>query len=142
MANNVERMNYDEYFDPDWDDLSPDEAVVRAFVLGIDTAQDRDSDEDLTSLESVAETGYQRHLIRTAFDEGRRFVTAHEAGVAAEEIDIPRAFRDLDVDPTAFIEPAPTQASSHRGLELRPVTRRMASSTTRMLRLPSLLGRR
>ncbi|MFB6153806.1 MAG: hypothetical protein ABEJ27_06095 [Halodesulfurarchaeum sp.] len=57
---------YRESFELDWDSLSQEEAMFRAFALGVDAALGNDHPEERRHLERE----FHRGLIQIAFDEG------------------------------------------------------------------------
>jgi len=62
-------MIYDEYFSREWDSLDRDEAMVRAFVLGVDAVREEEvDDEELDRLRRAENRTY----VEMAYKEGKR----------------------------------------------------------------------
>jgi len=76
---------YEAVFETDWESLTRENAMFRAYALGVDAALGNDHPEELTRL--VRETS--RTLVQLAYDEGK--------SMAAEEI------RNSDYDPAQEI---------------------------------------
>lgn len=91
-------MKYEEWFGTAWSRLSFDEALLRAFALGI-TATDEEAPEDeFDRLRSTASSRYELQLIETAYIEGRQL---ESGGTPAKQITkdtIPEFIRRLDID--------------------------------------------
>jgi len=60
------RRNYDE-----WDSLTPDEAIDRAYALGVAASFDQYHPEELEAIRDEMESAYHRSVVDLAFDEGR-----------------------------------------------------------------------
>jgi hypothetical protein len=58
---------YSERFDTDWDTLTQEEAMFRAYALGVDAAFGTEHPEELRRLSRE----FHRGLIQIAFDEGK-----------------------------------------------------------------------
>ena len=61
-------MIYEKYFSKEWDSLDRDEAMVRAFVLGIDTVRGEDDPDELDRLREAENRTY----VEMAYKEGKR----------------------------------------------------------------------
>lgn len=57
---------YEEHFDDDWDSLTQEEAMFRAYALGVDAAFGIDHPDKLDRLRRE----FHRGLVQIAFDEG------------------------------------------------------------------------
>lgn len=73
-------MSYERHFSTDWDSLSRDEAMVRAYALGVAEALGDEYPEEYERL--LAED--KRALIEMAFNEGRRKALHLESEIEAE----------------------------------------------------------
>jgi hypothetical protein len=62
---------YDDRFGTNWERLSVDEAIRRAFALGAADELGGGVDGELDRLRGVADTPANRRLVELAFDEGR-----------------------------------------------------------------------
>src|SRR6056297_1851792 len=58
---------YEEHFGTGWDSLSQEEAMFRAFALGVDAAMGNQHEAELNSLMRA----HHRGLVQIAFDEGK-----------------------------------------------------------------------
>lgn len=76
-------MIYEKYFSKEWTDLDRDQAMVRAYALGIASAFDEDHPEEY---ERLVEQD-KRALIEMAYNEGRRKALNLEAGIEARTDD-------------------------------------------------------
>jgi len=62
---------YDRTFDTEWDDLSRDEAVRRAFALGVAEGVGSGRSAELERVLDDFPNAYDRTLVELAYDEGR-----------------------------------------------------------------------
>jgi len=62
---------YDSTYTKEWDELTRDEAVERAYALGVAAACGHDNRQEYESITDAAETSYDRSLIELSFDQGR-----------------------------------------------------------------------
>ncbi len=62
---------YERHFESDWDSLSQEEAMFRAFALGVDAALSEPDEAELEALQR----DHHRGLIQIAFDEGKTRAT-------------------------------------------------------------------
>lgn len=58
---------YERAFDTEWDNLSQEEAMFRAYALGVDTALGNEHEAELNSLMRA----HHRGLVQIAYDEGK-----------------------------------------------------------------------
>ena len=70
-------MIYEKYFSKEWTDLDRDEAMVRAYALGVASAFDENHPEEYERLEGQE----KRVLIEMAYNEGRRKALNLEAKI-------------------------------------------------------------
>jgi hypothetical protein len=61
---------YERLFGRDWDSITPDEALKRAYVLGVTSSTGKDCEDELERLLTEFEGGRDESLIELAFDEG------------------------------------------------------------------------
>ena len=73
-------MSYDRHFSTDWTRLSRDEAMVRAYALGVDAALGEDRPDEFQRL--LGED--KRALIEMAFNEGKRKALRMQAEIEDE----------------------------------------------------------
>ena len=77
-------MIYEEHFSPDWESLTRDEAMVQAFVIGIDAVKGDDHPGELDRLRDANNTAY----VEMAYDAGRqKCQNSQEETSAAEDVD-------------------------------------------------------
>ena len=62
---------YDSTYSDDWEELTRDEAVERAYALGVAAACGDDNHEEYESITAAAASSYDRSLIELSFDQGR-----------------------------------------------------------------------
>ncbi|OTF10072.1 hypothetical protein [Halorubrum sp. SD612] len=62
---------YDRTFGTEWDDLAREEAVERAFALGVAAGVDNPRPEELDRVLETFSGGYDRSIVELAYDEGR-----------------------------------------------------------------------
>lgn len=67
-------MSYEDRFGEDWSpaELEPDEALERAFALGVAVQLGREPGDELDRLRSVVSSKYDDTMLDLAFEEGRR----------------------------------------------------------------------
>lgn len=82
---------YERAFDTDWDSLSRDELLERAYALGVDARFGNHHDDELQELVALARSNYDGSLIELAYAEGKR-----EAGeLPPEDRDPETAWNEL-----------------------------------------------
>ena len=62
---------YESTFSEEWSHLPRDEAVERAYALGVAAACGHDNREEYEEIKSAADTSYDRSLIELSFDQGK-----------------------------------------------------------------------
>lgn len=62
---------YEETFGTDWERVGPDEALRRAFALGVAEGLDGAPEGELERLKAQVDGRYGRSLVELAYDEGR-----------------------------------------------------------------------
>jgi hypothetical protein len=62
---------YESTFPEEWTQLERDEAVERAYALGVAAACGNDNREEYEAIKAAADTTYDRSLIELSFDQGR-----------------------------------------------------------------------
>lgn len=62
---------YERAFDTDWESLTEDEAVDRAYALGVAASLGEYHPDELEALREEADSAYARSLVDLAFDEGK-----------------------------------------------------------------------
>lgn len=62
---------YKETYDTDWDTLDRDEAMSRAFAIGVATSLGQDYPEEYDRIVDSMDTSYNRSIVELAFEEGK-----------------------------------------------------------------------
>lgn len=62
---------YESTFSAEWSELARDEAVERAYALGVAAACGHDNREEYEAIKAAADSAYDRSLIELSFDQGR-----------------------------------------------------------------------
>jgi len=62
---------YDSTYSDEWDELTRDEAVERAYALGVAAAFGHDNREEYESIKAAAANNYDGSLIELSFDQGK-----------------------------------------------------------------------
>lgn len=62
---------YEERLGTDWTDISDDEAIDRAFALGVAAAFGHEDRVEFDRLRAALDTAYDRSIIDLAYEEGR-----------------------------------------------------------------------
>ncbi|ESP89571.1 hypothetical protein [Candidatus Halobonum tyrrellensis] len=62
---------YEERLGTDWTDISDDEAIDRAFALGVAAAFGHEDRVEFDRLRTALDTAYDRSIIDLAYEEGR-----------------------------------------------------------------------
>ena len=78
---------YESTFSDDWDDLPRDEAVERAYALGVAAACGHDNRTEYEEIKASADSAYDRSLIELSFEQGKSQASQLESvGSESEEI--------------------------------------------------------
>lgn len=78
---------YDSTYSDDWDELTRDEAVERAYALGVAAAFGHDNREEYKSIKAAATNNYDGSLIELSFDQGKSEALKLEAsGTDPQEV--------------------------------------------------------
>jgi len=62
---------YNSTYSDDWETLTRDEAVERAYALGVAAACGHDNREEYEAITAAAASSYDRSLIELSFEQGR-----------------------------------------------------------------------
>jgi len=62
---------YESTFSEEWSQLARDEAVERAYALGVAAACGHDNREEYEAIKAAADSAYDRSLIELSFDQGK-----------------------------------------------------------------------
>ncbi|WP_435146703.1 hypothetical protein [Halobaculum sp. P14] len=66
---------YEERLGTDWTDISPDEAIRRAYALGVAASFGYRNDDEFDRLRDALDTSYDRSIIDLAYQEGKQTAT-------------------------------------------------------------------
>lgn len=61
---------YEKTFGFDWDSLNVDEAIKRAYVLGVSSSIGETDEEEVKRILGDVEGGYDRNIVKLAYEEG------------------------------------------------------------------------
>jgi len=125
---------YDRTFDTEWDELSREEAVERAFALGVADGVGSERPAELDRVLEAFENAYDQSLIELSYDEGRT-----KALEAAAEADDAEAVWDTLVDGTGSPRGSPVSAALPGAITELTLTRRPREGPPSSLDLPSML---
>jgi len=111
-------MTYEDHFSKDWESLTRDEAMVRAFVLGVESVDGNPDGEELARLRREA----NRAFVELAYNAGRRErldleddADATDSGPAVE--DLPTATRERLSELAAARPDGPSASDSSDGAD-------------------------
>lgn len=96
-------MNYEGEFGTDWSELDRDEALRRAYALGVAAHVGDAREEEFERVRNSADTAYDRELIALAYEEGQNRAAAARAEGIDDDADVWEAVR-----PDAGAEGGPT----------------------------------
>ena len=71
MSRDDDTAMYDRTFGTDWDELTREEAIHRAFALGVVVGVGAGRSEEYDSVRAAVDSPYDRSLVELAYDEGR-----------------------------------------------------------------------
>jgi len=125
---------YDRTFGTEWDDLTREDAVERAFALGVHAGVGTERSAELDRVLDAFENAYDRSLIELAYDEGRT-----KALEAAAEADDPEAVWDELVDAAGSPRGSPVSAALPGAITELTLTRKHREGPPSSLGLPSML---
>lgn len=134
---------YDSEFDTDWDDLTKNGALERAFALGVARGLGAPNFEEYERVRDAADTTYERSLIELSYEEGRRKASDRtaEKETVWEELVVETA-----VEATDIVErPADPQDRTRDGppsMTARPEPTVVPEDGLDRVRLPEFLRRR
>lgn len=62
---------YERAYGTDWESLDKDEAIERAYALGVATTLDEYHPDELEAIRAEMDTSYNKSVVDLAFDEGK-----------------------------------------------------------------------
>lgn len=125
---------YDRTFGTDWDDLDREEAVRRAFALGVAAGVGNRRPAELDRVMEAFPSAYDRSLVELAYDEGRT-----KALVAADDADDPREVWDALVDGAGTPREPPVRAALPGAITDLTLTEPPREGPPSSLNFPSML---
>jgi hypothetical protein len=69
---------YEQRFDTDWDDLDRDEAMERAFALGVAASLGDRNVEEFQAVKAAMDTNYDTSIVELAYEEGKQKATKRQ----------------------------------------------------------------
>lgn len=134
---------YEERFGTDWDHLTDDECLDRAFALGVLSIVDTPRTDEYDRLLAVADTAYETGLVEMSYREGRaRAQELRSNGLGSEAVwsaSVEEEELDLDPvdEPSSSTEERPPAALDRPKLFDRP-----SDDSRERLSIPKFLRRR
>ncbi|WP_123620457.1 hypothetical protein [Halorubrum sp. CSM-61] len=125
---------YDRTFGTEWDDLDREEAVERAFALGVADGVGSERPAELDRVLENFENAYDRSLIELSYDEGR----TKALDIAAEADDAEAVWNRL-VDGGGSPRGSPVSAALPGAITELTLTRRPREGPPSSLDFPSML---
>ena len=127
---------YDRTFGTEWDDLSREEAVERAFALGVAAGVDSARPEELERVLEAFPGSYDQSIVELAYDEGR--TKALEAKAERDNPDDEAVWRSL-VDGRGETRESPVPAALPGAIRELTLTDGPREGPPSSLDLPSML---
>jgi len=103
---------YERVYGTDWDSLDRDEAVDRAYALGVAASLDEHRPEELEAVRAEVDTSYDKSVVDLAFEEGRS--EAREFDVPADDGD--HVWNELVEGETVTVDEADVPTGGRSGL--------------------------
>ncbi|ELZ55222.1 MULTISPECIES: hypothetical protein [Halorubrum] len=127
---------YDRTFGTEWDELSREEAVERAFALGVAAGVDEARPDELDRVLEAFPGSYDRSIVELAYDEGR--TKALEAKAEGDDPDDEEVWSSL-VDDLGAPRESPVPAALPGAIRELTLTERPREGPPSSLDLPSML---
>ncbi len=125
---------YDRTFGTEWDELTREEAVRRAFALGVAEGVGNRRPEEIERVTEAFPSAYDRSLVELAYGEGRT-----EALAAADEADDAKEVWDALVDGAGAPREPPVRAALPGAITDLTLTRPPREGPPSSLDFPSML---
>lgn len=113
---------YEQRFDTDWDTLDRDEAMERAFALGVAASLGRPNPEEYDRVAAEIDSSYDRSLVELAYSRGRNRGQRERSGADSPEdvwSTLVESDEVIDADVSERTRPGPAndppEALSNRG---------------------------
>ena len=127
---------YDRLFDTEWEDITREEAVERAFALGVASGVGSGRPAELDRVLEAFPSSYDRSLVTLAYDEGRT-----KALDAVAEADDDEAVWNELVDAAGAPRGTPVSAALPGAITELTLTEGPEEGPPSSLDLPSILRR-
>jgi hypothetical protein len=131
---------YESEFDTEWTTLDKEEALERAFALGVARSLGEPDREEYERVREAGDTTYERSLIELAYEEGRTKAAGRseaESTTVWEELVVEADAGDVDRP-----EGSGHAADGPPGMFSRPEPSAMPDDGLDRMRLPAFLRRR
>jgi hypothetical protein len=125
---------YDRIFGTEWNELTREEAVRRAFALGVAEGVGNRRPEELDRVMEAFPSAYDQSLVELAYDEGRT-----KALDAAAEADEPKEVWNALVDEAGAPREPPVRAALPGAITDLTLTRSPREGPPSSLDFPSML---
>ncbi|WP_280588113.1 hypothetical protein [Halorubrum sp. Boch-26] len=125
---------YDRTFGTEWDELSREEAVHRAFALGVAEGVGNRRPAEIERVMEAFPNAYDQSLVELAYDEGRA-----KALNAADEADDPEEVWNALVDGAGAPREPPVRAALPGAITDLTLTQRPREGPPSSLDFPSML---
>lgn len=79
---------YEDRFDTDWDTLDRDEAMERAFALGVAAALGDRNQEEFEAIHDTMGSNYDASIVELAYKEGKNKATTRKRQVDNDDADV------------------------------------------------------
>ena len=79
---------YEDRFDTDWDTLDRDEAMERAFALGVAAALGERNQDEFEAIHDTMGSNYDASIVELAYQEGKNEATQHRRQVDDDDQDV------------------------------------------------------
>ncbi|MFW6435473.1 MAG: hypothetical protein ACOCY1_03755 [Halovenus sp.] len=130
---------YERVYGTDWGELDEDEAINRAYALGVAASLGEYHREELEAIRDEMTTAYSRSVVDLAFDEGKN------EGREVESEEEETVWNELVIDEKVTIDPDETPTGGRTGLpeavDRVDVLDRPERDSTDVLDLPEFLER-
>ncbi|MFC7097360.1 hypothetical protein [Halobaculum marinum] len=110
---------YEDRLGTDWTDISDDEAIRRAYALGVAAAFGYENREEFDRLRQALDTSYDRSIIDLAYQEGKQ--EAQVVRADSDHVDGDDVWAQL-VEGTAPTSPVDDDAFDRASAAGRPIT--------------------
>jgi hypothetical protein len=79
---------YEDRFDTDWDTLDREEAMERAFALGVAAALGERNEDEFEAIHDTMGSNYDASIVELAYQEGKNEATQHRRQVDDDDQDV------------------------------------------------------